>query len=63
MPASSLVQDTYFALLGIFPLSRGPVLRALSKKTVPLSILFWFFFSLVPTIEDVYMDASFMSSV
>lgn len=38
------------------------MLCALSENTVPLSILF-FFFPLVPALEDVYMDASFMSSV
>lgn len=58
-----LVQDTYSAFLGFSSLPRGPLLCALSKKTIPFSILFWFFFPLVPITEDVYMDASLMSSV
>lgn len=54
---------TSCAFLGFSPLPRGPWLCALSKKTITFSILFWFFFPLVPVAEDVYMDASLMSSV
>lgn len=36
--------------------------HALTKKTVPLLISVLVLFSLLSPIEDVYMDASFMSS-
>lgn len=58
-----LLQDSSRAFLGFSPLPRGPWLCALSRKTIPFSILFWFLFPLVPVAEDVYMDASLVSSV